>query len=318
MERAPTIMVLEDLHWIDPASQEVLAEVLPDVLGLRMLVIAAHRPGWIAPWSEWGWPERLTLRPLSTEDASQLASAVLGGANLSPELERYVAERAAGNPFFLEEIMRALRDAGGIEERDGQMVLLSAAAERLPTTLTGVLLARLDRLDQRSRSVVQVASVIGRTFPLRLLAEVMGEDTHALEQPLTNLQHTEITFPRRSPDVEYVFKHVSMRDAAYNTMIQKASSGSASPDRQSNCRLYPADEYAEMIAHHYNLAEAPEAIEWLERAGDRAASIYAGDSAIADYSAARTGTTGTGAEPAMIARLDEKLGAVAHDAGRLR
>ena len=99
VERAPTIIVLEDLHWIDPASQEVLAEVLPDVLGLRMLVIAAHRPGWVAPWSEWGWPERLALRPLSTEDATQLARAVLGGASLSSELERYVADRAAGNPF---------------------------------------------------------------------------------------------------------------------------------------------------------------------------------------------------------------------------
>ena len=77
------------------------------------------------------------------------------------------------------------------------MVLLPATAERVPTTLTGVLLARLDRLDQRSRGVVQVGSVIGRTFPLRLLAEVMGEDAHALEQPLTKLQHMEIAFPAR-------------------------------------------------------------------------------------------------------------------------
>src|SRR5207245_5125804 len=109
-------------------------------------------PGWNAPWSEWSWTERLTLRPLPQEDAAILAGAVLGGMRLSVELEEYVAERAGGNPFFVEELLRALEETGGLEQRDGVMHLMPGAAERLPSGLTEVLLARLDRLEEQVKS----------------------------------------------------------------------------------------------------------------------------------------------------------------------
>ncbi len=163
-ERAPTVLVLEDVHWVDEASQDVLKEMLSDVPGLRLLVLVAHRPGWTAPWSEWGWIERTTLRPLRESDAARLAGAVLGGVDLSPQLDAHVAERAGGNPFFVEEMLRALRESGDLVQRNGAMDLAPGAAERLPSTLTEVLLARLDRLEGRVRSVAQVASVIGRSF----------------------------------------------------------------------------------------------------------------------------------------------------------
>src|SRR6202011_1459630 len=112
-----------------------------------------QRPGWNAGWSEWGWPERLTLRPLSDLDAAALAGAVLGGRPLSEELVGYVAERAGGNPFFVEEMLRALQEAGDLAEQDGQMHLVKGAVERLPSTLTEVLLARLDRLEPDVRAL---------------------------------------------------------------------------------------------------------------------------------------------------------------------
>ncbi|HZT97512.1 MAG TPA: adenylate/guanylate cyclase domain-containing protein, partial [Chloroflexota bacterium] len=266
--RAPTIVVLEDLHWIDPASQEVLTEVLSDLLGLRMLVLAAQRPGWTAPWSEWGWPERITLRPLSDEESTLLAAAVLGGKRLSGGLHRYIAERAGGNPFFLEEMLRALLESGAIEARDGEMALLPGMAERLPDTLTGILLARLDRLDPQARGVAQVASVIGRSFPLELLKQVLGEDSGILDESLRTLQRAEVAFPRRGPVLEYVFKHASMRDAAYNTLMHRRRQLLHLQTAEALVSLYPTEEYAEMIAYHYSRAGAPEAVEWLERAGD--------------------------------------------------
>ncbi|MGH2409612.1 MAG: AAA family ATPase, partial [Chloroflexota bacterium] len=119
-ERAPTVVMLEDLHWIDSASKEVLGAALADVPGMRMLVLASQRPGWTPPWSEWGWPERLTLRALGERDATMLAGAVLG-APLSPDLEHHLAERAGGNPFFVEELVRALQETGGLESRDGRI-----------------------------------------------------------------------------------------------------------------------------------------------------------------------------------------------------
>ncbi|MGH2448111.1 MAG: ATP-binding protein, partial [Chloroflexota bacterium] len=219
--RAPTVLVLEDLHWVDTASREVLTSVFADIPNLRVMVMAVQRPGWAAAWSEWGWPDRITLRPLREAEAANLATAVLGGVKPSPELEQHIAERAGGNPFFVEEMLRSLLEAGGIAARDGAMELVPGAVERLPATLTEVLLARLDRLDTGARNIAQIASVIGNSFSPGLLAEVSGRDETELDSALAELQRAEIAFPRRAPDLEYAFRHVSMRDVAYNTLVQR-------------------------------------------------------------------------------------------------
>jgi class 3 adenylate cyclase/tetratricopeptide (TPR) repeat protein len=308
-ERTPTLLLLEDLHWIDTASGDVLREVLSAVPGLRLLLLITHRPGWVAPWSEWGWPERMTVRPLREADAALLAGSVLGGVTLSPELEGYVSERAGGNPFFVEELLHALQETGGIVERNGQMQLVPAAAQRLPTTLTEILLARLDRLEGQVRTVAQVGSVIGRTFAVKLLAEVIGREQAALEMPLTALQDAEIVFPRDAAEVEYVFKHVTMREAAYNTLVQKRRRELHLLTARAIATLYPTDEYVEMIAYHYGKTEEhAEAAQWLERAGDRAAGIYANETAIANYEEASRRWQIVDGTSSVLARLDEKLG----------
>ncbi|HEX8918947.1 MAG TPA: tetratricopeptide repeat protein, partial [Chloroflexota bacterium] len=316
-ERAPIILVLEDMHWVDQASGEVLTEVLGDVPGLRMMSLVAQRPGWNAPWSEWGWTERLTLRPLREGEAALLAGAVLGGMRLSAELEHHVAERASGNPFFVEELLRALEETGGLVQRNGAMYLAPGTAERLPSTLTEVLLARLDRLEGQVRNVAQVASVIGRSFAVRLLAQVMEREQTELELPLSALQQAEIAFPRRGSDLEYVFKHVTMREVAYNTLVHKRRQQLHLDTARAIAALYPSDEYVEIIAYHYSKTEEHgEAAGWLERAGDRAAGIYANETAIANYQEARQRHEITGSAPAVLALLDEKLGVTYHTAGR--
>ncbi|MGH2443766.1 MAG: ATP-binding protein, partial [Chloroflexota bacterium] len=316
-QRVPTVLVLEDLHWIDEASQDVLREILSDIPGLRMLVLAVQRPGWTAPWSEWGWTERISLRPLGEKDAALLAGSVLGGMNLSPELQGYVAERAGGNPFFVEEMLRALEESGGLVQRDGAVYLAPGAAERLPSTLTEVLLARLDRLEGQVRSVAQVASVIGRSFAVKLLAQVMAREVTALETPLSSLQQAEIAFPKRGSDLEYVFKHVSMREVAYNTLVLKRRQQLHLETARAIALLYPTDEYVEIIAYHYSKTdEHADAAIWLERAGDRAAATYTTDTAVAHYRAARKRLELCDGSPQALARVDEKLGTVVYAAGR--
>ncbi|MGH2449357.1 MAG: AAA family ATPase [Chloroflexota bacterium] len=315
-ERAPVILILEDMHWADEASQEVLREVLADTPGLRLLVLAAQRPGWTAAWSDWGWTERVTLRPLRDEESSQLATAVLGRP-ISPELDRYVNERSGGNPFFLEEMLRALQDAGDLLERDGEAALAEGAAQRLPSTLTEVLLARLDRLQTEVRTVAQIASVIGRTFGVRLLSEVTGNEGTALEPALAALQQAEIAFPRRGSQLEYVFKHVSMREVAYNTLLNKRRQELHLQTARAIAALYPSDEYAEMIAYHYARSEDhAAAAEWLERAGDQAAAVYANETAIGHYREARRRRELIGSEAIELAGLDEKLGSTLRITGR--
>jgi adenylate cyclase len=315
-ERTPTLLLLEDLHWTDAASGEVLREALSAVPGLRLLLLVTHRPGWTAPWSEWGWPERIALRPLREADAALLAGSVLGGVTLSPELEQYVGERAGGNPFFVEELLHALQETGGIVERNGQMHLVPAAAQRLPTTLTEILLARLDRLEGQVRTVAQVGSVIGRTFAVKLLAEVIGREQAALEMPLTALQDAEIVFPRDAAEVEYVFKHVTMREAAYNTLVQKRRRELHLQTARAIATLYPSDEYVEMIAYHYSRTDAPEAAEWLEKAGDRAANIYSTETAVSHYRDTIERLKTVEGDSLAVARVEEKLGTVLSATGR--
>jgi adenylate cyclase len=310
-ERAPTVLVLEDLHWVDAASQEVLVGVMSDVPGLRICVLVAQRPGWTAPWNQWGWTERTTLRPLREDDAIVLAEAVLGGVRLSSQLEQYVAERAGGNPFFVEEMLHALDESGGLTVRGNYAYLVPGATDRPPSTLTEVLLARLDRLPDRARSIAQVASVIGRSFSVRLLAAVLGENAADLEDALTVLQQSEIAFPRRAGDVEYVFKHVSMQEVAYNTLVQRRRAEFHLRTARGMASIYPSDEYAEIIAYHYaRTEEHAESAIWLERAGDRAAASYALDAAFEHYRGARQRLERLSAPATDLARIDVKLAGV--------
>ena len=313
-ETAPVVVLLEDLHWIDSASEHVLRELVNDIPSLRLLALATQRPGWRAPWDELSWPERMTLRPLKEQDAGILAGAVLGGMKLSIDLERYVAERAGGNPFFVEELLHSLRESSAVEERDGHVYLVHDLAQRLPSTLTEILLARLDRLQQPAKHVAQVGSVIGRSFAVRLLAEVVGQERGALEMPLAELQEAEIAFPKGSPDVQYVFKHATMREAAYNTLVQKRRRDLHLQTARALAALYPTDEYVEIIAYHYaRTNEDAEAAPWIERAGDRAAAIYSNVTAIDHYREARRRL---GVESGQAAaQLEEKLGRVLHTAG---
>jgi adenylate cyclase len=328
--RSSVVLVLEDLHWIDEASQEVIADALVGVPGLRVLVLAAQRQGWQSPWSQWSWSERITLRPLGESDAALLAGAVLGGqaegdtvtAPLAPDLLAYLGDRAGGNPFFVEELVRALQEAGGLEQRDGGVSLKKGAAEKLPSTLTEVILARLDRLEAQVKGVAQVGSVIGRSFAVRLLAQVMEQNQAALELPLTALQQAELAFPTRrgimlTPELEYVFKHVTVQEVAYGMLVQKRRRQLHLQTARAIALLYPSDDYIEMIAYHYGRADAgAEGLVWLEKAGDRAASIYANEAAMSHYQNARKGLKQAGGDKLGLARLDEKLGAVLITAGR--
>jgi adenylate cyclase len=324
-ERSSVILVLEDLHWIDEASQEVIGEVLVDVPGLRLMVLAAQRQGWRAPWGEWSWTERISLRPLGESDTALLAGAILGGqiegdkatASLAPDLLTYLRDRAGGNPFFVEELIRALQEAEGLELEKGIITLKKGAAEKLPATLTEVILARLDRLEAQVKSVAQVGSVIGRSFAVRLLAQVMEQSQAALELPLTALQQAELAFPRRMAELEYVFKHVTVQEVAYGMLVQKRRKQLHLQTARAIAALYPSDDYVEMIAYHFERSgEDAEAIPWLERAGDRAASIYANETAVAHYQEARKRLEKAGGQLAHLARLDEKLGGVLFTAGK--
>jgi adenylate cyclase len=309
--RQPVVMVLEDLQWIDSASAEVLRDLLADVPGLPVLVIAASRPDWTPFWAEWGWVESLHLRPLGERDATTLAREVLGGAELEPALEHYISERAAGNPFFVEELLRALQEAGGVTQVGAAVDLVPAAAEALPSTLTEIILARLDRLESQVRDLVQVAAVIGRTFAVDLLRQVAGYSDAFLAPALSKLLQAEIAFPRAGTMSEYVFKHVTTREVAYNTLLLRRRQELHAAIARTISALDPTDESIEIAAYHFSRTEEhPEAAVWLERAGDRSASVFANQAAISHYEEALRRYELCGSPSIAVAGVGEKLGRV--------
>jgi class 3 adenylate cyclase/tetratricopeptide (TPR) repeat protein len=311
------VLVLEDLHWIDPASEEVLGELLAGIPGLRLLVIAAQRPGVALPWSEWEWPERITVRPLHESDAAALVKDVLGAGMLAPELRRYVIDRTGGNPFFIEELLRAAREGGALIQVNGHAELAPGAAERLPSTLTEILMARLDRLEAEIRGVAQVASVIGRHFAVRLLAEVAGQDMATLDERLLRLQQAEIVFPRRALDLEYAFKHVLLREVAYSTLTRKSRRALHAATAKALASLYPADTNVDLIAFHYSKTEEHmDAAEALQAAGDKATRMGAPQQALALYDDARQRLDMGDAPPGALASVDGKRGQALWTLGR--
>jgi tetratricopeptide (TPR) repeat protein len=282
-----------------------------------VLVLATQRPGWTAPWNEWSWPERLNLGPMGEQDTALLARAVLGGARLSPALESYVQERTGGNPLFVEELLRALQETSGLLHEEGQVRLVPGLADKVPTALTEILLARMDRLEAEVRSLAQVASVIGRSFAVRLLAQIVERNVAALQAPLSSLQRAEIAFPHHARELEYVFKHATVRDVAYQTLLKKRRQQIHAATARAIASLYPPDEQVEVIAYHLSqTADWEEAARWLERAGDRAADVYANEMAIKHYEEAKVRLEHLELQAATRAHLDEKLGAVLTTVGQ--
>lgn len=305
----PAILLLEDLHWADQASIELLESALPALRQHRALVLVTHRPGFSAPWSEWPESETVHLEPLGEGNALALARAVLGRLELEPELDRQIMERAGGNPFFTEELLRSMRETGALVERDGRVGLLPGAAEKLPSTLTELLLARLDQLDRPARSAAQCGSVIGRIFAVPLLARITEQREERLQAPLTALERAEIAFPRREAEREYMFKHATVREVAYNALLLRRRQALHAATARGLIDLYPADEHVDTIAYHFSRTrEHGEAALWLERSGDRAAAVFANAEAIEQYREARRRQDLVAAEPADRARVEAKLG----------
>ena len=172
----PLMVIFEDLHWIDEATQEFL-NLLADSLGTaKLLLLVNYRPEYSHKWNSKTYYTQLRLDPLGKESADEMLTALLGdGKDLLP-LRRLIIERTEGNPFFMEEIVQVLLDEGALV-RDGAGVKLTKPlnALKIPPTVQGILAARIDRLPADAKELLQTLAVIGREFPLSLIRAVVDE-----------------------------------------------------------------------------------------------------------------------------------------------
>ncbi|MEX2539941.1 MAG: adenylate/guanylate cyclase domain-containing protein [Actinomycetota bacterium] len=262
---APRVVVVEDLHWADAQSEEVIRAIADVVSASPVLMILTFRPGYLHPSADLPHAHRIILSDLDPEARIELAEATLGAAELPESLVGPVTKKAEGNPLFIEEVSKAL--AAGATD-----------AEAVPNSLQDVILARIDRLEVAARQSLQLASVIGREFTLRLLDRISDLQTE-LAGVLSELKGLELIYEKSFfPELAYMFKHALTHDVAYSTLLVERRKTlhrvvAAAIEELYGDRL--AENY-ETLAYHYEQAEDwSKALDYLEKAAEKATAAFA-------------------------------------------
>jgi class 3 adenylate cyclase/tetratricopeptide (TPR) repeat protein len=270
----PLMVIFEDLHWIDEATQELL-NLLADSIGtVKILLLVNYRPEYSHKWNSKTYYTQLRLDPLGHASADEMLSALLGeGLELAP-LKRLIIERTEGNPFFIEEIVQALFE-DGVLQRNGSVKLTRPLAElKIPPTVQGILAARIDRLPSEAKNLLQALAVIGREFPLSLIRAVVLKSDDELDRLLDDLQLGEFVYEQPSlGDTEYTFKHALTQEVAYNSVLVERRKQLHELIGAALETLYASslDDHVAELAHHYSRsANANKSLGYLTLAGKQA------------------------------------------------
>ena len=287
----PLLILLEDLHWADDSSLDLISRLAPGLAGKPVMILATTRSVLYERRQHWmegqDFHQRLDLRPLSKRDSRRLVEDVLQKVRDIPEtLRELVVANAEGNPFYVEELIKMLIEEEVIVkgEEHWQVVSQRLTEIRIPPTLIGVLQARLESLPTDERILMQQASVVGRVFWNSALlfmniAETRRLDGEAIQGGLTDLRGKEMVYRRDNSAFagaeELIFKHAMLREVTYASVLKRtrriyhrSTAEWLAEVTQAGGRL---DEYTGLIAEHYSLAEEPlTAADWLTRAGERA------------------------------------------------
>jgi class 3 adenylate cyclase/tetratricopeptide (TPR) repeat protein len=269
--REPGVTVGEDLHWLDPASETFLANQVEAVQGTRGLTVLNFRPEYRAPWMSRSYYRQIALAPLGAEATEALLGDLLGSDPSLDGLSELIRERTQGNPFFIEELVQALIEAGSLQGERGAYRLVAAVDEAaVPASVQAVLSARIDRLSAREKALLQAAAVIGKEFPQPLLERVVDLQPRELEDALRNLIAGEFVYEQELyPEALYAFKHPLTLEVAYGSQLRERRGKVHAAVARAIAELYPErlDERAALVAGHWEAAaETLEAARWHARA----------------------------------------------------
>ena len=273
----PLLLVLEDLHWFDGATQALLDSLVESLPAARVLLLVNYRPGYQHAWGGKTYYSQLRLDPLPPETAEGMLDTLMGGdAGLVP-LKRLLIDRTQGNPFFLEETVRSLAESRSLTGTPGDYRLDTARpAIQLPMTVQAVLAARIDRLPADDKRLLQLASVIGKDVPMPLLRAIADVPEQDLQRSLARLQTAEFLYETRLfPDPEYTFRHALTLEVAYGSLLHERRRELHARIVDALERLYPErlTEHGARLAHHAFRAEAwAKALAYLKQQSETAAS----------------------------------------------
>ncbi|MGB8645214.1 MAG: adenylate/guanylate cyclase domain-containing protein [Anaerolineae bacterium] len=325
-QERPLVLLFEDLHWVDQASAALVEHLLPLVESAPILLcliarpdpgIAAARLRGVAAHT---YPDRYTeirLQPLSPAESNRLVHNLLAMDALPAAAQALILRKAEGNPFYVEEVIRTLIAMGAIvrDSATGRWAVMEAIDQvTIPDTLQGIIMARIDRMDEEVKQVLRMASVIGRSFLYSILCELARAD-RALDQHLTDLQQAELIREKsRVPELEYIFKHALTQEATYQSILMQRRRELHAQVGAGIERLFAGrlEGFYGILAYHYARAEVwDKAQEYLFKAGDQAGQLAADAEALANYQQALEAYArafGDQWDPQARAVLDRKMG----------
>ncbi len=270
-KRQPLIILVDDLHWIDSSSDAFIARLVDAVKDTRTLLLLNFRPEYRRDWMNRSVYRNLPLPALNSAGARELLDDLLGNDSSLQDLTQKLVSRALGNPFFIEELIRSLVEAGNLAGQPKAFRLVKPVkTQTLPRTVQAVLAARIDRLGEAAKQVLQTASVIGQEFEEMILRQVLDLIGTELDDCLYTLNEVEFFYQKAFyPKPVYAFRHPIVREVAYHSLLGKPRAKlhrrtalaieAIQPDRQ--------DELAGLVAYHWEKAADPlKAARWHRRA----------------------------------------------------
>jgi class 3 adenylate cyclase/predicted ATPase len=298
----PVLQLFEDAHWADATSRELIDLEIERVRQLPVLLIITFRPEFEPPWAGLPGVSTLALGRLDRRHVQTIVEQLTGGRSLPAEVMEHIVIKTDGVPLFVEELTKAVLEAGIlVEEADRYRLEGPLPALAIPATLHDSLMARLDRLAP-VKEIAQIGAAIGREFSFPLLSAVVARDEGALKLALTQLEEAELVFRHgEPPEAVYSFKHALVQDAAYESLLKGRRQVLHRRIAEVLCDRFPASAEKEpaVVAHHFTHAGLTDAaVEWHGKAGDQAIRRSAYVEAIAHLGKAISLAEGLTDEPA--------------------
>jgi tetratricopeptide (TPR) repeat protein len=287
-EIRPLIMAYEDLHWIDKSSEDQLKNLLESIPGARVLLIFTYRLEFVHTWGAKSYHSQVTLSRLSNRESLMMVSHLLVTEDLDKDLEEFILEKTEGIPFFIEELIKSLKDLKIIERENNRYRITKDIKEvAIPATVQDVIMARVDSLLEEIKSLLQTASAVGREFSHYLIKKVTGFAEQKLISHLSALKDSELLYERGIyPQSTYIFKHALTQEVAYNSLLQKRKKEIHEGIGSAMEALYPdrLEEHYELLAYHYGRsANANKAVHYLGLANQKAIRLNAMEEAKAYF-----------------------------------
>jgi class 3 adenylate cyclase/regulation of enolase protein 1 (concanavalin A-like superfamily)/energy-coupling factor transporter ATP-binding protein EcfA2 len=319
----PLLLILEDLHWADDLSIDLISLLMDELVTSQMFLLCVYRPEQDHKcWKLSRMAQRkcfesyteLQLRKLNRTQSYEMVQSLLAIDDLPDRVRDMILAKSEGNPFFIEEVIRSLMERE-LVYKDGDRWTAKSGIEHIdvPDTIHGVIMERIDRLETETKYVLQCASVIGRLFRYRLLDHLMSHE-RKLDEYLDELEGKELVLEERAmPELEYTFKHALTQEATYQTILEQRRRQFHRQVAEGIERLYQdrIEEFYEELAYHWERSDDQEKmLEYLIKAGEKAAGNYLNDVAIGYYTRAIQLAEGLGISGDRLGEIYEKRGGV--------